>query len=105
VTESGTLTVSVDVLNDGARVAEETVFLFTHDKVASVARPLLELKAFGKIKLAPGEAGTLTLSLSMADLRFLGLDLQPVFEPGEVEVLVGPCADRSKLLIGAIQLS
>jgi beta-glucosidase len=105
LTESDTLTVSVDVLNDGARVAEETVFLFTHDKVASVARPLLELKAFGKIKLAPGEAGTLTLSLSMADLRFLGLDLQPVFEPGEVEVLVGPCADRSKLLIGAIQLS
>jgi len=41
----------------------------------------------------------------MAELRFLGLDLQPVFEPGEVEILVGPCADRSKLLIGGIQLS
>jgi beta-glucosidase len=105
LTESDTLTVSVDVLNDGARVAEETVFLFTHDKLASVARPLLELKGFGKIKLAPGEAGTLTLSVRMAELRFLGLDLQPVFEPGEVEILVGPCADRSKLLIGGIQLS
>jgi beta-glucosidase len=105
LTESGRLAISVDVLNDGPRVAEETVFLFTHDKVASVARPLLELKGFGKINLAPGEAGTLTLSLAGSDLRFLGLDLQPVFEPGEVEILVGPCADRSKLLIGTIEVA
>jgi beta-glucosidase len=81
------------------------VFLFTHDKVASVARPLLELKGFSKIKLAPGEAGTLTLSLAMGELRYLGVDLQPLFEAGEVEILVGPCADRSKLLIARIQLS
>jgi len=105
VTESDTLMVSVDVINDGARVAEETVFLFTHDKLASVARPLLELKGFGKIKLAPGEAGTLTLSLAIAELRYLGIDLQPVFEAGEVEILVGPCADRAQLIAGSIHLS
>ncbi len=68
--------IRVDVRNEGARAAEETVFLFTHDKVASVARPLLELKGFAKIDLRPGEAGTVTLSLRAADLRFLGLDLE-----------------------------
>ena len=47
-TEIDTMEVRVDVLNDGARAAEETVFLFTHDKLASVARPLLELKGFAQ---------------------------------------------------------
>src|SRR3984885_11244756 len=99
-----TIEVLVDVANHGARAAQETVFLFTHDRMASVARPLLELKGFGKIELRPGETGTLTLRLSAAALCFLGLDLQPVFEPGEIEILVGPCADRSRLLACSIQL-
>ena len=78
--------------------------MFTHDKVASVSRPALELKGFGKIRLAPGAMGTVTLSLAAAELRFLGVDLEPVFEPGEVEILVGPWADRNKLLAATIQL-
>jgi beta-glucosidase len=100
-----TVQIRVDVRNEGAMTAQETVFLFTHDKVASVARPLLELKGFAKIDLRPGEAGTVALSLRVEELRFLGIDLEPVFEPGEVEILVGPCADRSKLLAATIRLS
>jgi beta-glucosidase len=46
-----------------------------------------------------------TLSLRAADLRFLGPDLEPLFEPGQVEILVGPCADRSKLLGLTVDLS
>ena len=103
-TESDTIEVRVDVANDGARAAEETVFLFTHDLLASVARPLLELKGFGKIELRPGEKGTVTVYLPASELRFLGLDLQPVFEPGEIEILVGPCADRLRLLVQNIRL-
>jgi len=105
VTQNDTVVIRVDVANDGARAGEETVFLFTHDKLASVARPLLELKAFAKIHLDPGQSGTVTLLLAAAELHFLGLDLQPVFEPGEVEILVGPCADRSRLLKGTIHLT
>jgi beta-glucosidase len=100
-----TLHIHVDVRNDGARAAEETVFLFTHDKVASVVRPLLELKGFAKIHLRPGESGTVSLTLRAADTRFLGADLEPVYEPGDLEILVGPCADRSQLLAATIQLS
>jgi beta-glucosidase len=105
VEDIDTMQIRVDVRNEGARAAQETVFLFTHDRIASVARPLLELKGFAKIELRPGESGTVTLSLRAADLRFLGLDLEPVFEPGEVEILVGPCADRSQLLAATILLS
>src|SRR5882757_1853182 len=105
VEDIDTMQISVDVRNEGARAAQETVFLFTHDKIASVARPQLELKGFAKIELQPGEAGTVTLSLRAAELRFLGIDLEPVFEPGEVEILVGPCADRLHLLTATVRLS
>jgi beta-glucosidase len=97
--------IHVDVHNAGAREAQETVFLFTHDKLASVVRPLLELKGVAKVSLRPGETATVALSLRAVDLRFLGADLEPVFEPGEVEILVGPCADRSQLLAATIDLS
>ena len=103
-TESDTIEIRVDVANDGPRTAEETVFVFTRDRIASVARPLLELRGFGKIELRPGESGIVTQYLPAAELRFLGLDLRPVFEPGELEILVGPSAERSQLLIQSIQL-
>ncbi|HEX3912393.1 MAG TPA: glycoside hydrolase family 3 N-terminal domain-containing protein [Steroidobacteraceae bacterium] len=98
------LEVKVDVRNRGAREAQETVFLFIHDKVASVSRPKLELKGFAKISLAPGRSGSVSLGLRGSELCFLGMQLQTMFEPGEVEILVGPCADRSQLLAATVQL-
>jgi len=104
VTEGGAFDVRVDVENSGAREAEETVFLFVRDKVASVTRPILELKDFGKITLQPGERGTVALRLPAASLRFLGESLEPVFEPGELEILVGPSAARAQLLSTTVSL-
>ena len=104
VAESDTIEARVDVTNEGKRAAEETVFLFIRDKLACVARPLLELRGFGKIHLGPGATGTVRLSMPAAALRFAGADLTPVFEPGEVEVLVGPCADRAQLLVETVRL-
>jgi beta-glucosidase len=105
VTEADTLEARVDVTNQGARAAEETVFLFTHDRVATVARPALELKGVGKAVVRPGETKTVRIMVPASELRFLGPDLTPVFEAGEVEVLVGPCADRSQLLVQTVRLA
>ncbi len=102
--QSQTIEALIDVKNSGDHEAEETLFLFTHDVLASVARPLLELRAFGKIRLAPGARGTVSLALAAAELSFLGLNLQPVFEPGDIEILVGPCADRTQLLRTVVRL-
>jgi beta-glucosidase len=102
--EGDTLEAQVDVLNEGERAAEETVFLFVRDRLASVARPLLELKAFGRVTLRPGECATLTLPVPASELRFLGVSLEPTFEPGEVEVLVGPSAERRRLLAATVRL-
>jgi beta-glucosidase len=104
VSEHDTIEARVEVANVGDRAAEETVFLFVRDKVASVTRPLLELKGFAKIALAAGERGSLTLSLPASELRFPGRDLTPVFEAGEIEVLLGPSAARSQLLGQTVEL-
>ncbi|HYK25300.1 MAG TPA: glycoside hydrolase family 3 C-terminal domain-containing protein, partial [Steroidobacteraceae bacterium] len=94
----------VEVRNEGRRRARETVFLFVRDKVASVTRPLLELRAFGSVTLDPGEQATLTLAVPAHELRFPGPKLEPIFEPGEIEVLVGPGADRKRLLAATLRL-
>jgi beta-glucosidase len=104
VREHDTLRISVRLRNVGAREAEETVFLFVRDKVSGVTRPLLELKGFAKLRLMPGEAGSVNLELPARELRFLGPDLQPVFEAGEVEILAGPSAEQSGLLRQTIEL-
>ena len=103
-TAASTVEISVEVENQGNRRAEETLFLFTHRLKARVAPPLLELHGFGKITLDPGVRGTLTLHLPVADLRSLGPDLEPALEPGELEILVGPSADRASLLTGRLTL-
>lgn len=105
LTERDTLEARVDVANEGDRPAQETLFLFVRDKIASVTRPLLELKAFGRVTLAAGERATMALSVAARELRFLGADLEPTFEPGEVEVLVGPSADRKRLLSATVRLA
>ena len=103
-TAGDTIEVAIEVTNDGEHAAEETVFLFIRDRVASVARPLLELKAFTKISLEPGATGTARLRLPVEELRFLGLDLEPVLEPGEIEIHVGPCADSAQLTSARVLL-
>jgi beta-glucosidase len=103
--ESTTVEVAVDVENQGARRAEETVFLFVRHLKARVAPPSLELQGVGKITLDPGASGTLTLRLAVAQLRSLGPDLEPGLEPGAVEILVGPSADRASLCAGRLQVS
>jgi beta-glucosidase len=104
VTDGDSLDVSVDVRNEGARAAEETVFLFVRDRVACVARPTLELKGVTKIALGPGETGTVHLPLPVSELRFLGLELTPVLEAGEIEIRVGPSSDPAQLLSARVML-
>ncbi|MGB6699692.1 MAG: glycoside hydrolase family 3 N-terminal domain-containing protein, partial [Methylocella sp.] len=92
------LTIEVDVLNEGPAVGEATVFLFARDMVASVARPVLELKGVGKAALRPGEGGTVCFRLAAAALAFPGSDLKPVLEPGEFLLLAGQSADPRQML-------
>jgi beta-glucosidase len=99
-----TIEVKVEVANEGAVAGEETVLLFIRDAVASIARPLLELKGVVKIRLEPGAKATARFILSCDDLAFLGPDLTSRLEPGTFEIHVGPSAAQGTLLTTAVRL-
>ena len=98
ITPDTPLEIAVTVKNEGQYQGKETVQLYIHDKFASVARPLLELKDFVKLELAPGESAAVIFTLTEEDLRFHTFDGTFASERGEFEVFVGPNSDQ---LMGA----
>jgi beta-glucosidase len=87
---SDTVTATITVTNSGNREGTEVVQLYIRDEVASVARPVRELKAFQRVTLKPGESRAVNLRVAVRDLAFYGLDMKPVVEPGTFRVYVGP---------------
>jgi beta-glucosidase len=97
--------VTVAVHNESQVDGEATAFLFVRDPVASVARPLLELKGVQKVDLKAGERKDVTWRLPVEDLSFVGHSLERVLEPGRFEIHVGQSADPASLLSAAIELT
>jgi len=89
ITRAETLKVSVTVRNTGARAGTEVVQLYLRDEVASVTRPVRELKGFRRVPLGPGEARSVEFSVTPAQLAFYGPSLEPIIEPGTFRVFVG----------------
>jgi len=83
------LTVSVDVENSGQRVGDEVVQLYIRDVVASMSRPVKELKGFQRVTLRPGEKRRVEFTLSHDHLAFWNREMRFVVEPGEFRVMVG----------------
>jgi beta-glucosidase len=86
----GAITVSVDVKNTGTRAGDEVVQFYLHQQVASVTRPVKELKGFQRVTLSPGESRTLTFSIGTRELRMFNYDMKRVVEPGAFDIMVGP---------------
>jgi beta-glucosidase len=82
--------VRVDVTNTGARTGDEVVQLYVRDDLASVTRPVKELKAFERVTLAPGEKKTVTFELTPRDLSLWNVDMKRVVEPGTFTISAGP---------------
>ncbi|MDY0110925.1 MAG: glycoside hydrolase family 3 C-terminal domain-containing protein [Candidatus Krumholzibacteria bacterium] len=92
-----TATVRCAVTNTGMRAGDEVVQLYLRDELASVARPVRELKGFSRIHLAPGEIGEVVFAITPELLSFLGPDLKPVVEPGTTRVMVGASSQDIRL--------
>lgn len=87
--EKGFLPVSVDVTNTGNYDGEEIVQLYVADKVASMVRPIKELKGFQKVFIPKGQTKRVEFKLNVKDLGFWNSLMQYVVEPGTFEIMVG----------------
>ena len=88
------ITASVRVANVGERAGEEVVQLYIHDKVASVVRPVKELKGFKKIRLEAGESKEVCFEISERALEFYNAQGKLVAEPGEFDIMIGNSSDN-----------
>lgn len=86
---AGIITASVSVSNLGDSVLTETLQLYLRDLVASVSRPLKELRGYQRVILAAGESQTISFKITDADMEFPGSDFIPIVEPGDFEVMIG----------------
>jgi beta-glucosidase len=85
----GEVAVQLTVKNTGKRAGDEVVQLYINDVIASVTRPVKELKGFQRIHLESGERTTVAFRLPAGLLAFYNLDMQRVVEPGIFKVMVG----------------
>jgi beta-glucosidase len=81
--------VSATVTNTGRYTGEEVAQLYLTDKVASIVRPVKELKGFEKFGLAPGQSKTVRFTLTDAELGFYNEKGAFIVEPGTFDVMVG----------------
>jgi beta-glucosidase len=86
---TGRATVRVGVTNTGSRAGDEVVQLYIHDLVSSVTRPVLELRGFERVTLAPGERKTVSFTIGPDALSLVDRDMRRVVEPGRFEILLG----------------
>jgi beta-glucosidase len=84
-----TVTVRTTVENTGDRKGDEIVQLYVLDKVASVTRPVRELKGFQRVTLKPGEKRNIEFHLGPKELGFYNREMKWVVEPGIFDVFVG----------------
>lgn len=80
---------SVTVTNTGSKDAYEVVQLYMHDPIASIARPVKELKGFRRIMLKAGETKEVTFDITEKDLSYYDAEGRQVFEPGKFDIMLG----------------
>ena len=84
-----TVGVAIEVTNTGPVAADEVVQLYVRDPVASIARPVLELRGFKRITLEPGQSAVVEFTLAPESLAFFDGNGEWRVEEGEIEVMIG----------------
>ncbi|HKJ48631.1 MAG TPA: beta-glucosidase BglX [Christiangramia sp.] len=96
LSEGGSITLSVPVTNSGDVKGKEVVQLYLRDLVASVTRPIKELKGFEMVELAPGETKNVEFTIDEKMLEFYNASEKWEAEPGEFELMVGGNSEELK---------
>ncbi|MFA5064987.1 MAG: glycoside hydrolase family 3 N-terminal domain-containing protein [Dehalococcoidia bacterium] len=93
----GLITIKCNVKNKGSRPGDEVVQLYVNDVVASLTRPVLELKGFRRVSLQPGQSKEVVFELPVEEMAFYGRDMKPVLESGLFKVMVGTSSKNISL--------
>ena len=102
---SGKVHVEVDVKNTGEREGMETVQLYIRDVFSSVTRPVLELKGYKKVNVAPGETKRVSFSLALGDFAFYDREMKYKAEEGDFNIFVGNSSNLVKLKNTTLELT
>lgn len=86
----GEITATVNIKNAGNYDGYEVVQLYIKDLIASVTRPVKELKGFKKIFIKAGETKTISFKISPEMLKFYNFNIDYVVEVGDFDVMIGP---------------
>jgi beta-glucosidase len=89
--------VTCTVKNNGAVSGDEVVQLYIRDELASVSRPIKELKGFTRINLKAGESQKVTFELGPDELSMLDKDLKRVVEAGDFRIMIGASSKDIRL--------
>jgi beta-glucosidase len=97
MSQNDTIKVRFKITNTGKFAGEEIVQLYLRDKIASVVRPVKELKGFQKVYLMPGESKSISFIIDNEKLSFYNQQMQWVTEPGEFDIMIGTSSEKIKL--------
>ncbi|MEM2914484.1 MAG: glycoside hydrolase family 3 C-terminal domain-containing protein, partial [Candidatus Bathyarchaeia archaeon] len=97
INPEGKVKIQFDVKNIGRYKGDEVVQLYIHDPLASITRPLKELKGFKRITLEPGEWRNVEFTLGPGELSFYDINMNLVVEPGLFEVMIGSSSEDIRL--------
>jgi beta-glucosidase len=89
--------ISLAIENVGNVAGEEIVQLYIHDEVASIPRPIKELKGYQRMMMEPGETKIITFHLPVDQLAFYDLDLDLIVEAGTIKVMLGSSSEDIRL--------
>lgn len=89
IKEGDQIQASVMLTNTGDIKGTEVVQLYIRDQVASLPRPVKELKGFQKVDLIPGESKMIEFTLSKQDLSFYDNEGNFLFEEGNFDIMIG----------------
>lgn len=89
LSKAGEITVMVDVKNTSAVDGKEVVQLYLRDLIASVTRPVKELKGFELVEIKAGQTRTVQFTINEKTIEFYSANKKWEAEPGDFKIFVG----------------
>lgn len=93
IRRNGSVNVGIDIENTGPVDGDDAVQLYLHDPVASVTRPVKELKGFERVSLRVGETRHVEFTLGPRELGFYDRNMHFGVEPGVIKIMVGDSSE------------